>query len=178
MRSNRLWPLTIGVLGLLLALASASSAQAAAFVSSNPAAGALVTTAPTQVTITADGALVEMGTSIVVTDPAGVRVDDGSETVSGATALVGIKPLTKTGLYTVTYQLIFGAGQNLNNSYTFTFNGPITATPTPTSIETLPPSVHSTFLGRLKSGGIGLLLVALILIVIGSRVAGSRRNRQ
>ena len=179
MRSKWSWPLTIGAVGLLLTIGSATSAQAAALVSSNPAAGANVTAAPTQVTITADGGLTEMGTSLVVSGEDGVRVDDGSVQVIGSTALVGVKPLTTTGLYTVSYQLIFGDGQSLNGSYKFTFNGTITSppTPTPTPITTLPPSVHSTFLGRLKSGGIGLLLVALILIVVGSRVARSRRNR-
>lgn len=179
MRSHRSLALAFA---LFTALTSASAAQAAMLVSSSPAAGATAASAPTQVTITADGALAEMGSSIVVTDPTGQRVDDGSLQASGATALVGIKPLTKIGPYTVTYQLIFSDGQNLSGSYTFTLasasSGTTSATPTPTPVETLPPLDHSTFLDRLKGGGVGLLLVALILIVIGTRVAGSRRNRE
>jgi hypothetical protein len=76
--------------------------------------------------------------------------------------------------------LILANGQNLSGAYAFTFSGATTATPTsptPSPTETLPPLKHSTFFDRLKGGGVGLLLVALILIVIGSRVAGSRRNR-
>lgn len=169
------------VLVLFSALTSANIALAATLVNSSPAAGSMVTTAPTQITITADGALAEMGNSLLVTGPEGTRVDDGSLQISGATALVGVKTLTRTGLYTVTYQLILSDGQNLNGSYTFTLigttNSPTTATSSPTPSETSPPQQNSTFLDRLKGGGVGLLLVALILIVIGSRVAGSRRNQ-
>lgn len=178
MRSRR--PLVVALV-LFAALTSANAAHAAALVSSSPAADAQVASAPTQVTITADGALAQAGNSIIVTGPDGVRVDDGSLTPSGATALVGIKPLTKTGLYTVTYQLIYADGQNLNGAYTFTLTGasasPTNGTPTPTPVETLPPLKKTNFFSRLKGGGIGLLLIALILLVVGSRVAGSRRDR-
>lgn len=165
---------------LFIALTSANVAQAATLISSSPAAGSTVATAPTQVTITADGALAEMGSSLVVTGPDGSRVDDGSLQISDTTALVGIKSLTKTGQYTATYQLIFVDGQNLNGSYTFTLtsasSSPASATPTP--VETFPPLKSTSFLDRLKGGGVGLLLLALILIVIGTRVATSRRNRR
>lgn len=168
------------VLVLFSALTSANAALAAMLVNSSPAAGAMVTTAPTQITITADGALAEMGNSLLVTGPEGTRVDDGSLQISGATALVGVKSLTRTGLYTVTYQLILSDGQNLNGSYTFTLIGitssPTAATSSPTPSETSPTQQNSTFLDRLKGGGVGLLLIALILIVVGSRVASSRRN--
>jgi methionine-rich copper-binding protein CopC len=179
MRSQRSWPLA---LGLILALTGANAAQAAMLVSSSPAAGAVISTVLTQVTVTADSALAEMGSSVVVTGPDGMRVDDGSVQPNGSTALVGVKALTATGAYKVTYQLILANGQNLSGSYAFTFSGSTTAasttaSPTPSPSQTFPPLKHSTFIDRLKGGGIGLLLVALILIVLGSRVAGSRRNR-
>ena len=180
MSSYRLRHWTIGgAFGLLLTIIIASSSQAASIVSSNPSDGAVVHVAPTQVTITADGALVEMGTSLVVSGEDGVRVDDGSVQINGSTALVGVQPLRKAGRYTVTYQLIFGDGQNLNGSYNFTLSGsnPEKPSPTPTTIGTLPPVAHSMFFENLKRGGMGLLLAMLILLVIGSRVARSRRNR-
>ena len=171
---------TGGAFGLLLTIVMASSSQAASILSSNPSDGAVVHTAPTQVTITADGALVEMGTSLVVTGADGVRVDDGSVQVNGSTALVGVQQLRKAGRYTVTYQLIFDDGQNLNGSYNFTLSGsnPGKPSPTPTTIVTLPPVAHSMFFENLKRGGIGLFLAMLVLLVIGSRVARSRRNRE
>ena len=181
MRSHRLRHWTIGgAFGLLLTIGIVPSVQAATLISSNPAAGAAVQVAPTQVTITADGALVEMGTSLVVSGDDGVRVDDGSVQVNGPTALVGVQQLRKAGRYTVTYQLIFGDGQNLKGSYNFTLSGssPGKPSPTPTTIGTLPPVAHSTFFENLKRGGIGLLLGVLILVVVGSRVARSRKNRE
>jgi methionine-rich copper-binding protein CopC len=181
MRSRRSWPLFVGLfIGLLLALASANAAQAATLVSSSPAAGARISTALTQVTVTADSALAEMGSSLTVTGPDGTRVDDGSVQPNGATALVGVKTLTAVGDYKVTYQLILANGQNLSGAYAFTFSPSSTTpsdTPTPSPAQTLPALDHSSFVDRLKGGGIGLLLVALVLIVVGSRVASSRRNR-
>jgi methionine-rich copper-binding protein CopC len=178
MRSRRSWPL---IIGLLLALASANAAQAATLVSSSPAAGSRISTALTQVTVTADSALAEMGSSLTVTGPDGTRVDDGSVQPNGATALVGVKTLTAVGAYKVTYQLILANGQNLSGAYAFTFNPSSTTTPSdtpaPSPAQSLPALDHSSFVDRLKGGGIGLLLVALVLIVVGSRVARSRRNR-
>jgi methionine-rich copper-binding protein CopC len=181
MRIRRSWPL---VAGLLLALATANAAQAATLIGSSPSAGATITTALTQVTVTADSALADMGSSLTVTAPNGTRVDDGSLAPNGATALVGVKALSATGVYTVTYQLILANGQNLSGKYTFTFIGATTATPTsalPTGAssapsQTYPPLNQSTFFSRMK-GGVGLFLVALILLIVGTRVAGSRRDR-
>ena len=178
MRSRAAWPL---IIGLLLALASANAAQAATLVSSSPAAGARISSALTQVTVTADSALAEMGSSLTVTGPDGTRVDDGSVQPNGATALVGVKTLTSVGEYKVTYQLILANGQDLSGAYAFTFSPSSTTTPsgtpTPSPSQTLPALDHSSFVDRLKGGGIGLLLVALVLVVVGSRVASSRRNR-
>ena len=178
----RLRPLLALALLLFAAVTCANPALAQTLVSSSPPAGAVLASPPTQVTVTADGALAELGSSITLTDPDGVRVDDGSVTVSGTTALVGIKSLPRTGLYTVAYQLIYVDGQNLSGSYTFTLSGvtnsPSPATQTPTPVGTLPPLDTSTFFDRFKGGGVGLLLITLILIVIITRVVSSRRNRR
>jgi len=175
-------PLSALALILFLTVTSANPVQAQSLVTSSPPAGAVLTSAPTQVSVTADGALAELGSSISLTDPDGSRADDGSVTVSDSTVLVGVKSLLKTGLYTVNYQLIFSDGQNLSGSYTFTLTGvtesptPTTQTPSPT--ETFPPLKPSTFFDRLTSGGVGILLGALLLLVIITRVVSSRRNRK
>jgi len=171
MQSRRSWVLG---LGLLIALGSGVAVQANTLVSTIPAPNSTVETAPTQVTVTADGDLADLGSSITVTGPDGVRVDDGSLQISGRTALVGIKPLAQTGTYAVAYQLVLANGDNFKGAYTFDFNGPIGATPTPTPLTTLPPVDHSSFLDRMKGGGVGLFLVGLILLVVATRVAKRR----
>jgi methionine-rich copper-binding protein CopC len=44
--------------------------------------------------------------SITVTDPNGVRVDDGTIMISDMSATVGVRPLVESGTYTVTYSLL------------------------------------------------------------------------
>lgn len=170
MQIRRSWAIGIG---LFAVLASGVAVQANTLVSTIPAPNSTVETAPTQVTVTADSDLADLGSSVTVTGPDGARVDDGSLQISGRTALVGIKPLTQMGTYAVAYQLVLANGSSLKGAYTFDFNGPVGAT-TPTPVTTLPPADRSSFLDRMKGGGVGLLLVGLILLVVATRVAKRR----
>ena len=43
---------------------------------------------------------------ITVSDSKGIRVDDGSIQIQGSVLMVGVKPLTISGLYTVAYTLM------------------------------------------------------------------------
>ncbi len=174
MQSRRSWAIGIG---LLVVLGSGVAVQANTLVSTIPAPNSTVETAPTQVTVTADSDLADLGSSVTVTGPDGARVDDGSLQISGRTALVGIKPLTQTGTYAVAYQLVLANGSSLKGAYTFDFNGDFNGSvgaTTPTPVTTLPPADRSSFLDRMKGGGVGLLLVGLILLVVATRVAKRR----
>jgi methionine-rich copper-binding protein CopC len=124
--------------GLTLGLAVAGGAAANSVVSSVPAVGAVLSAAPNAVSVTAATTLLTDGNSLNVTDPNGVQVDDGSLTISDTTAVVGLKPLTATGIYTVSYTLLSATDAPLTGSYTFLFNAPTvvttqTAAPSPTS---------------------------------------------
>ena len=54
------------------------------------------------VTLTTQVALLPDGSEIVVTDPAGLRVDDGTITINDVSATVGLKPLVASGIYRAT----------------------------------------------------------------------------
>ena len=94
-----------------------------------PKAGSSLSVAPNVVSITASAPLIDLGTLIVVNDPNGTAVDDGSLAINGNTAIVGIKPLTVTGVYTVNYTLVSEGLPELTNSYTFMFTSPGTIAP-------------------------------------------------
>lgn len=130
------------------ALLAPSSAQANTLVSSTPLAGSVLTETPNTVTLVTQSPLLDQGNQVSVTDSMGNRVDDGSLTISDVNAIVGMKPLTATGVYTVSYTLLALNDDPLTGTFTFTFNAPpviTTASPTPTLVSpTSVPVSHGT----------------------------------
>ena len=147
-RSRFVQLLAIGGLFALSAML-ATPARANSVVSTVPAVGAVLSQAPNAVSVTAATTLLPDGNSLSVTDPNGVQVDDGSLTISDTTAVVGLKPLTVTGIYTVSYTLLSATDAPLTDSYTFLFNAPAvittpTASPTPVVTHPIIPSNSSS----------------------------------
>ena len=125
---------------LILAPVFSTTAFANSITTAVPQAGSVLTTSPNSISITTAGAISQEGSQIVVNDPNGVAVDDGSITVNENTAEVGITELTKTGVYTVNYTLLSDTEDALTGSYTFMFNAPSslgTPSPAPTSGNTV-----------------------------------------
>ncbi len=139
------FPARIASIFVLTVLASLAlpAAQANTVVSSVPAVGAVLSIAPNAVSVTATTTLLTDGNSLTVTDPNNAQVDDGSLTISDTTAVVGLKPLTVTGIYTVSYTLLSPTDTPLSGSYTFLFNAPATIS-TPTTVATPTTSSAST----------------------------------
>ncbi|MFM1952540.1 MAG: hypothetical protein RJA33_1334, partial [Actinomycetota bacterium] len=73
------------------ALLISPAAQANTLVSSSPTSGQSLEAAPSAVTITTELPLMDAGNDVVVTDPSGIRVDDGTLTIAGSEAVVGLK---------------------------------------------------------------------------------------
>lgn len=122
--------------------ASPISAHAIDIAVTSPAANSILTVTPNAVSLTATGPLVDQGNSVIVTDPNGLEMTDGSLVVSNTTAVAGMKALTLTGTYTVTYTLISDTDGPLVGSYTFTFKAPgavSSATPIPSNSSTPTP---------------------------------------
>jgi methionine-rich copper-binding protein CopC len=95
----------------------------AQLVDSSPAVGATLHVAPTHVSITFDGDLIDLGTStsnvIQVTNQSGKRLDSGATRLSGATLDVDVTGLTASGVYTVTYSVVSEDGHPVSNSFQF-----------------------------------------------------------
>ena len=130
------------------ALIAPASALANALVSSTPLSGTVLTVTPNAVTLVTQSTLLDQGNEVSVTDSMGNRVDDGSLTISDVNAIVGMKPLTATGVYTVSYTLLALNDDPLTGTFTFTFNAPAvisSASPTPTVVSpTAIPTSHGT----------------------------------
>jgi hypothetical protein len=111
----------------------------------------------------------DAGNEITVTDPTGARVDDGALTIDAESAVIGLKPLVKTGIYTVNYSLLGENDIPLVGRFTFNFAEPTvvaTVAPEPTKVPTPSGNNAGTTIFVL-----GLLLAALVVTVALARYA-------
>ena len=81
------------------------------------------------ITLTANAQLDANGSEAVVTDPIGKKISDGTVEAQGANLIIGLKPLTKSGIYTVSYTLVAVNDVPFTGSFTFLFNAPATLDP-------------------------------------------------
>lgn len=157
--------ISIAASSAFILLALISPAQANTLASTSPAADSILTVTPNAVSVTAASPLIDQGNSVIVTDPTGVEVDDGSLAINNTTAVAGMKPLTTSGIYTVTYTLLSDGDTPLTGSFTFTFKAPaVISTPSPVPTTT---SAASQVGGTGTSGiVIGLLVMAGIVAIL------------
>jgi methionine-rich copper-binding protein CopC len=154
---------------LLLVFLGLPSASANTLVSTSPISGSTLSVSPTNVTVTGQVTLLSDApdaNSITVTDPNGVRVDDGTITISEMSAIVGVKPLTESGIYTVTYYLVAEAEVPLEGSFTFKYQSPTvisTANPTPEPTQTHTPASSSWGTNFF----VIVLLILAVLVTVG-----------
>jgi methionine-rich copper-binding protein CopC len=134
-------------------------------VSTTPIAGATLQSAPSAVTITTELILMDDGSEVTVTDPTGARVDDGALTIDAESAVVGLKQLVKTGIYTVNYSLLAENDIPLVGRFTFNFAEPtVVATVAPEPIPTPTPTPSGNNAGT-TIFVLGLLFAALVVTV-------------
>lgn len=155
---------------LIISIISTAPAFSTSIVSTSPTAGSVLSVAPTAVTIKASAELADVANEITVTDPNGVRVDDGSIQIQGQVLMVGLKPLTISGLYTVSYTISAIADSPTISSFTFLYNAPAEmtlATPSPSQSTISTPTINRTT----DIFVIVLLIFAFILLIFLSRYA-------
>jgi methionine-rich copper-binding protein CopC len=120
---------------LLLTLLGTTTTFANSLVSTSPISGSTLSESPTSDTVTGKQPLLAEANEISVTDPHGVRVDDGTITVNDVSVTVGLMPLTESGFYTVSYLLFAEADAPLEGSYRFKYQAPSTIAPQAPSPE-------------------------------------------
>lgn len=160
--------LSIAIVALFIA---APTSNANSLIATNPMSGATVTVAPSAVSVTGQVPLIDAGNAMEVTDPQGKRVDDGVLAIDGASAVVGLKTLKVSGVYTVTYSLFAENDVPLEGSFRFTFSAPSEiSTPQPIPVETTSAKAQVSNWGT-NAFVIGLLVVALFVLVLLSLYA-------
>jgi methionine-rich copper-binding protein CopC len=136
-------------------------ASANSLITTSPISGSTVATAPTSVTLTTQKALLPDANEIVVTDPAGVRVDDGTLTITDVAATIGLKPLVDSGIYTVAYFLIAEGDAPLEGSFTFKYQSPSVISTANTNPE---PSQSQT--PASSSWGTNIFVIVLLVVAL------------
>jgi hypothetical protein len=104
-----------------------------------------------------------MGNEITVTDPAGRRVDDGTLTVAGNDIIIGMKPITDSGVYKVSYNIISEMDVPLEGSFIFNFSTPAISVPEEVVPSTPAKVEGSDFATNLFV--IGLLVTSLVVLI-------------
>jgi methionine-rich copper-binding protein CopC len=152
----------------LLALPTVALAHVE-LISSSPAAGADLDTAPTEVTVTFDDELDPDKSSFTVTDADGKVVGTGEVdlTVADRNVMTGTVTITDPGVYTVGYTVAGVDGHVLGGAFSFGYNA-VEEIPAPTGGEedehpdtALPkPELPVTAVAGLLLIGLGTLLGA------------------
>lgn len=166
------------VVALLVGLALGASAVPAAahnvLVGSQPAAGASVQTAPTEVRFDFNAPVRFGDDTIVVLGPNGTHWERTQHaTVSGDSVSTPVAPLGPADVYTASYHIISADGHPVTGDITFTLTKPGTGAPVPQHTTT--PSLVP---GR---GGLpaAVWIVAAIVVLGGALAfalrAGTRR---
>ncbi|MEU2396893.1 copper resistance protein CopC [Streptomyces pseudogriseolus] len=116
--------LILAVAGALLAGAAPASAHAA-LTGSDPAQGAVVDTAPAQISLTFSEPIAVGDDSVRVLDPKGERVDKGDPAnLSDTTYSVRLLSGLPDGTYTVAYQVVSADSHPVAGAYTFSIGAP------------------------------------------------------
>lgn len=186
---RRRWP--VALMGALVALALTAPAAAAhtELVSSSPADGAILQTAPTTVVLTLNEAAVALGTRVIVTGPAG-EVQTGKPRLVERTVAQNLQPGSPAGRYTVRWRVVSDDGHPVSGSFVFTVaaDAPTPAatitpsaqhSPSATAVDAPPtpatPPPGTTVSGSPVSGGVwaaaalGVLVVAAVFWSIAHR---------
>ncbi|MFF5156071.1 copper resistance CopC/CopD family protein [Streptomyces sp. NPDC000348] len=116
--------LLLAVTGALLAGAAPASAHAA-LTGSDPGQGAVVDTAPAQVSLTFSEQIAVGDDAVRVLDPKGERVDKGAPAnPSGTTYTVRLLGGLPDGTYTVAYQVVSADSHPVAGAFTFSIGAP------------------------------------------------------
>ncbi|MFI6344921.1 copper resistance CopC/CopD family protein [Streptomyces sp. NPDC050560] len=122
--AHALAAVALGVFGILLSGAAPASAHAA-LLGTDPKQGAVVETAPAQVSLTFSEEVTMADDSVRVLDPRGTRVEDGRATGAGHdTYRVRLRPGLGRGTYTVAYQVVSADSHPVSGAFTFSVGAP------------------------------------------------------
>lgn len=92
-------------------------------VESSPAADDVLPTSPTEVTITFDSGLLDMGAALVVRDQDGTSIVTGEPIIDDRSFSIAVNPSAPAGAYDVAYRVVSADGHTVEGAFTYTVEG-------------------------------------------------------
>jgi len=187
--------LAAGVLALLALLLTGGTASAHDVVTgSDPADGATLADAPTQVSVTFDDSPQPGLAALTVVGPDGTHHEQGQATIRGDAVSVPVGPLPVAGEYEVGYRIVSSDGHPVTGSISFTLTDPSSATapaPGTTAAGAPAPAGHGEHAGHPtappspaaaagddSAGGVpSWVFVVIAVVVVAGAVALVLRRR-
>jgi copper resistance protein C len=170
-RRTRSW--LVGTALLVVALAPAAPAWAhSQLIAMSPADGSTVAVAPTEVVLTFDENIQDIGDAVIITDPDGVRVEDGPPTILDATATEKLHALTVRGHYAVSYRVVSADGHPVTRTLGFDLTSG--AEPTRSAAPVASPAAP----GSNRAGMLAAAGLLGVLVVGGGTFVGVRTRRR
>jgi len=154
-----------------------------ALLGSEPADGAVLTEAPSQIVLTFSAAQAGVGSEVAVVGPDGAVWSDGPAQVSEAVVTQPLRPDMPEGVYTVTFRSVSGDGHPVSGAFTFSVDlpeavvteAPVTETPV---TETPEPAAAAPDNGAPARPWLGWMAAATaVLLALTGVVAAVRRRR-
>ena len=103
-------------------------------VSSNPADGAVLDAAPSEIELVFSSELMDLGNQVIVEDSAGTNLAE-SEPVLTRETLVQSVPALEAGDYKVNWRAVSSDGHPITGTFSFTVSGPAGESPSPAATE-------------------------------------------
>ena len=168
----------VATAGALLLAAAPSASAHDVFISSTPANGSTLTSAPTAITLTFEEPPTTSGLAGAITAPDGT-VSTLAPTLSGAVVTAPVPGTLARGAYTVAWRVVADDGHPLTGTLTFTLAVPspsaasASASVSPVATTTAVDATSTASLG----GGWWIAIGAVVVLAVGAVVlAGCRRR--
>jgi methionine-rich copper-binding protein CopC len=136
----------------------------AALVSSSPSDGAVVASAPTEVTFTFDETVMAPA-YVVVKAPDGSNVVQGSATISGATVTQAVRLVPQQGAYSASYRVVSDDGHPVQGTIDFTVDPAHAATARASTSPLCSGDCTSTPVWQRESTWVVIALAALAMAI-------------
>ena len=168
----------VATVGALLLVAAPSASAHDVFISSTPANGSTLTSAPTAITLTFEEPPTTSGLAVALTAPDGT-VSTLVPTLSGDVVTAPVTGTLAPGAYTVAWRVVADDGHPLTGTLTFTLAEPspsaasASASVSPVATTTAVDATSTSSLG----GGWWIAIGAVVVLAVGAVVLVGRRRR-
>jgi methionine-rich copper-binding protein CopC len=158
-------------------------------VDSSPTADEVLSPAPSEVTITFDSALLDMGAALVVRDKGGSSIVTGDAVIDDRVLSVAVDPSAPAGVYEVAYRVVSVDGHTVEGAFTYSVEGaagaaepspgtgpsapPTPAAPEDTEVTTTEAATPITTSVEEESGGSPVIWIVGVGLVVIVGVAGA-----